>query len=267
MSLYFSTSCPELPAEDAVAALLAEGFGHLLAVGAPRFFARVVRPPGAWILALQEPSLNFASDDLSRWEHSLALAKECLVIAGAFGAPQRTLPPGNAVHGGLDANGQPDSGPRPRPQANLRLLRALDQLASHADRHGVALSLRLQAAWDRDELLTTPEEADQLLHTLGAPHVGLGLDLGHLKLNAVRLKRDPDNMVEAALDRSNLVWLHGNEGRRDEHARPRTESWEMSQLARPPLQALPLVYDARKQPLAEIRAVAGWLAESFAYQL
>lgn len=267
MPLYLSTLAPDLPAADSVAALKAEGFTHLCAVGGPEALARVAEPPLLWCLALHDPHLNFASDDRSRWDYSLALARQAITVAGGQGAPMLTLPGAFAVYGGLDAQGQPDSGKVKRPEAQLRWLRALDQLANLADNARVQLSIRLQALLGREELLTTPEEADALLRPIGAPHLRLGLDLGHVKLSSRILQRDPDDLVEGCLTLSNLVWLHGNEGQIDTHSRPKASSWEASQLDRAEIKALPLVYDARHQPLAELRAVANWLSDEKGYSL
>lgn len=265
MTLYLATTVPDLPLTDAVAVLRAEGYGHLCAVGDADIFARTIEPPVRWCLSLAVPSLNLASDDRSRWEYSVAQVRRAISVAASQGAPKLSLSPGYAVYGGVDRDGRVDSGKVDRAGARLRLLRALDTLANHADNVRVGLSLRLQPALGREELLTTPEAAADLLGTVAAPHLRLGLDLGHVKLTARQTRRDADDLVEGALPQADLVWLHGNEGEADRHDRPKEASWETSQLARPAIRALPLIYDARRQPLPELRAVINWLVDGYGY--
>jgi sugar phosphate isomerase/epimerase len=208
--------------------------------------------PAAFI---HTPWLNLASDDRYRYDRSIAEVREAMRILGDTGAAWLALSPGFAVYGGLGPDGCRDSEPLDRPKAQLRLLRALDRLASEADNHRLNLVLRQQPALGNEELLVDADDAERLLRSLGAPHVGIGLDLGHIKLTARQRRRDADEMVESLLPQARQVWLHGNEGREDDHGRPKLESWEVSQLDRPAIRALPLVYDAWDQPPADLRSM------------
>jgi sugar phosphate isomerase/epimerase len=259
--LYVATTTLDLPPAEGLLALASEGWRHVCVEGDATQMHQIARQRPLPAAHLVTPWLNLASDDRSRYERSLAEAREAIRILGDTGASWLAVSPGFAVYGGLDLDGQTDSEPADRLKARLRLLRALDRLANDADNHRMQLILRQQPALGREELLVDADDGDRLLQSLGAPHVALGLDLGHAKITARRLRRDPDEVVESMLANARMVWLHGNEGRDDGHARPKLDSWEMSQLDRPAIRSLPLVYDAWRQPATDLRAVVSHLCE------
>jgi sugar phosphate isomerase/epimerase len=253
--LYVATSTLELPPADGVLALLSEGWQQICVVGDAAQIHAVARERRVPAALVQTPWMNLASDDRYRYDRSIAEVREAIRIAGDTGSAFVAVTPGYAVYGGLGPDGRRDTEPLDRSKARLRLLRALDRLVNDADNHGLTLVLRQQPAQGNEEMLVDADEADRLLRSLGAPHLGIGLDLGYTKLSAHALKRDPDEMVESLLSVAKTVWLHGNEGRQDDHGRPKLGSWEMSQLDRPAIRSLPLVYDAWHQSAGDLRSM------------
>lgn len=260
-ALFVSTATLDRPVLESVSALQAEGWRHLCVTGDAAQLHAVARERTLPAAFVQTPWLNLASDDRYRYDRSIAEVREAIRIAGDTGAAWLTVTPGYAVHGGLGPDGRRDTEPLDRGQARLRLLRALDRLAQDADNQRLTLVLRQQPSLGNEEMLRDAADADPLLRSLGAPHVGIGLDLGSCKLTARQGRRDPDELVESLLPVAKAVWLHGNEGDRDDHTRPKLGSWEWAQLDRPGIRALPLVYDAWRQSPAELRAVVQDLGE------
>jgi sugar phosphate isomerase/epimerase len=259
--LYVATTTTTLPPPDAFLSLASEGWQHVTVVGEATHLHQIARAKPLLSAQIDPIWLNLASDDRDRYDRSVAELQEAIRILGDTGARWLAFTPGFAVHGGLGLDGVRDSEKRDRSQARLRLLRALDRLATAADNHGLTLILRQQSDPDNEAMLVDYQDGESLLAAVGAPHLRLGLDLGATKVVAKLLKRDPDEMVEGYLAHAGVVWLNGNEGKADERARPKLESWEMSQLDRGPIRDLPLVYDARNQAPADLRAVVGHLVE------
>lgn len=253
--LLVSTAAVDLPPAEGVRALLSEGWQHICVVGDASQLHAVARERALPAALVQTPWMNLASDDRYRYDRSIAEVREAMRIAGDTGAAWVAVTPGYAVHGGLGPDGRRDTEPLDRSKARLRLLRALDRLVHDADRHRLALVLRQQPQMGNEEMLTGSDEAEAILRSLDASHLGVGLDLGYTKLTARQQRRDPDEMVESLLPFARSVWLHGNEGKQDDHARPKLESWEMSQLDRHGIRALPLVYDAWRQTPADLRGM------------
>ena len=265
MDLFIPTTTLETEPIMAARAIRAEGWRGICAIGGIADLRAIHAEGPVTCQAVTTPWLNLASDDRFRFDQSLAEVREAIHIGADRGARWLIVSPGYGVYGGLYPSGELDSEKVKRPLSRLHLMRALDRLASDTERAGMAIILRQQAALGREELLTTAEEADSLLKTLGVPHVGLGLDLGHIKITARQQKVDADNVVEACLEHARMVFLHGNEGDRDAHDLPKASSWELSKLERREVATLPLVYDPRRQPITELRAFVSHLCESGHY--
>lgn len=196
--------------------------------------------------------LNIAAGDSDVRDKSLRLLKQSLYVCRDIGVNLLSFSPGYALHTTLLNHDHPASGPIPEREAHLHLLRSLDQLANWSDNLGIQLALETQNGLFQEQMIVQPDDWLAIHQALQAPHLGVLLDLGHVKLASRKLKFDPDDAVEGFLPHALACHLHTNDGVSDQHHLPRDNDWEMDQLARPRFAELPVILDAHPLKLTDI---------------
>lgn len=191
---------------------------------------------------------NISAGDPDVRERSLRHLKQTLYFCRDLGVPLLSFSPGYALYTSLLDAQHPASGPIPQPEAQLHLLRSLDQLAAWSENLGIKLALDVQNGLFQEQMIVRPSAWQAVRQALQAPHVGILLDLGHIKLASRQGKFDPDDAVEAFLPDAWACRLHAPFGE---------DSWEVSQLVRERFARIPVILDSHPLSLPEIeRAVA-----------
>lgn len=206
--------------------------------------------------------LNLAAGDEDVRRASVARAEAMLRWCAAYGVPRCSFHVGHALEEArrLDGSDLADLSPITTYRASDQLLRSLDRLCTLSDDLAVTLAVENPASG----LLSHPEDLLALLDRLGAPHLGLLLDLAHLRLACHAARRDADAALAMLVPRVRAVHLSQGWPTRqlDLHGMPREDEWELEALRRHrELGAMDVTLEARGLELAAIMEASAMLGE------
>lgn len=222
MPLYVSTANPPaaLDAASALDALAAWGGSHALVVPgrvpglqfrreAERWDGRLALTHGC--LEAPGEAWNLADRDEALRKRSVTRAMETLRLAAALGCPFVALEPAHALDGGRPLPGRPQRPGADETKALDQLCRSLDALASLADTLGLALYMKNGAGGTA--LWQQPEDIERTLDRLGAPPLGLLLDVGHALIASHARRFEPEPVVDMMAPFARAVAVSRNDGR------------------------------------------------------
>lgn len=287
LPLYVATSCIA-GAEDAVEALVAlerRGIAHAAVMpgrppgrgwsdAAARWSGRLLLHAACLEARQDQPCWNLAAEDADWRRHSLNAAVETLARAADAGAPFYSVHAGHALEVGLGRDGRPLGAAIARERALDRLASSLDRLASAADDHGLGLLVenaagrRAAAGRGRTEVdpavLALGQEPAELVRTLervGAPMLGVQLDVAHWLLACHARRWEPEQALEELLPRVRAIEVSATDGRADLHRVPREEATELALARQAGGLLLPVVFEAWNVPAADLPGILAMLEE------
>ncbi|MFP5500890.1 MAG: sugar phosphate isomerase/epimerase family protein [Candidatus Sericytochromatia bacterium] len=271
MPLYVSTANPpaSLDAASALDAIAAWGCSHALVVPGrmpgPHFQAEGERWDGRLALThgcLEAPGepWNLADRDEALRKRSVSRTMETLRLAASLGCPFVALEPAHALDGG-----RPIAGRQPRPGADEtkaldQLCRSLDVLASQADTLGLALYMKNGALGAA--LWQQPEGIERTLDRLGAPPIGLLLDVGHALIASHARRYEPEPVVEAMAPFARAVAVSRNDGRQPLRLAPVENGVELTLARLAGGARLPVLIDTAGLDRPRLEEAVGLLEEA-----
>jgi sugar phosphate isomerase/epimerase len=194
-----------------------------------------------------EPYWNLASGDESLRKQAVDRAAETMRQAAALGGPFYSLHPGFALELTVGPDRRPVGAEQARSKALDQLCRSLDRLASLADDLAIELLLENRPGGRTAvPLWTEPTEIHQTLDRLGAPPLGLLLDVGHLLLSCRARNWEPEPVVEELKGRVRAIEVSRNDGVRDLHQLPKEDGIELSLAKLAGGLSVPVVLEARE---------------------
>ncbi|MBI6546631.1 MAG: TIM barrel protein [Cyanobacteria bacterium NC_groundwater_1444_Ag_S-0.65um_54_12] len=205
--------------------------------------------------------LNLGTSDEGLRKSSVKAVGEALARCADTGIPLYTVEAGWSLDTTIATTGNAAGTLVPRKQAIRQLLRSLDQLAAISQQHGIRLGIS-NMPHGHGGLLTAATEMRQVIATIGAPHLGLSLDLDFLEQLALVAGFDPK---EAALAVRDLIFVlyagraikprsEGGSGPALVSAKYLPRDWQASVASQ--LSPVPFVLNARSllpEQLIEIR--------------
>lgn len=189
------------------------------------------------------PRWNLAATDEAWRRRSLEEATEHLRRAAGAGSPFYSLHGGYLLSSTVGPGGEALGATTTPRRALDQLCRSLDRLASTADNLGLPLLVENgagpHAVWH------DPETIGRTLERLGAPPLGLLLDVAHLLLFCQAKRWEPEPVLGALKPYVKAVELSRTDGRRDRHAAPVEGGIELELARLAGGDHLPLVLEAR----------------------
>ncbi|TAJ10907.1 MAG: sugar phosphate isomerase/epimerase [Nitrospirae bacterium] len=206
--------------------------------------------------------LNLASTDPQALVRSRDHCRTAIALAAEVGAPFFS------VHAGAAMNARPEDLGQPQThlvhgdvrRAYELFVESVSELARAAAAAGVSLLIEnhvvapfnLIEGENRFLFASTAEDILRLMEDVGAPNLGLLLDVGHLKVTAASLGFDPRRLVERVAPFVRAFHLSDNDGKSDQNLPFGREAWFMDLLADFP-EATYIIEAYRLEP-PEIRA-------------
>jgi len=206
--------------------------------------------------------LNLASTNEHTLQRSRDHSRTAIALAAEVGAPFFS------VHAGAAMNARPEDLGQPQThlvhgdvrRAYELFVESVSELARDAAAAGVSLLIEnhvvapfnLIERENRFLFASTAEDILRLMDDVGAPNLGLLLDVGHLKVTAASLGFEPRRLVERVAPYVRAFHLSDNDGKSDQNLPFGREAWFMGLL--PDFPEATYIIEAYRLEPSEIRA-------------
>lgn len=200
-----------------------------------------------------QPYWNLAAGDEDMRRRAVEGACETMREAAALGGPFYSVHPGYALELTVGADRKPVGAEISRSRALDQLCRSLDRLAGLADDLGLPLLIENRpGARGSVPLWQEPAEIHQTLDRVGAPPLGLLLDVGHLLLSCWARNWEPEPVVEELKGRVRAIEVSRNDGVRDLHQLPKEDGIEVELARLAGGLSVPVILEARNLETAAV---------------
>lgn len=210
-----------------------------------------------------QPYWNLAAGDEDMRRRAVEGASETMREAAALGGPFYSVHPGYALELTVGADRKPVGVETSRSRALDQLCRSLDRLAELADDLGIALLVENRpGARGTLPMWQEPAEIHQTLDRVGAPPLGLLLDVGHLLLSCRARHWEPEPVVEELKGRVRAIEISRNDGGRDLHQLPKEDGIELELAKLAGGLSVPVILEARNLETSAVTWAIALLSEA-----
>lgn len=206
--------------------------------------------------------LNLGSTEAASRRQSLDHCRRAVDICAELGSAFYSVHSGFAVHAKPGDLGHDLTLARrsSRAEAQLVFVESLRELCAYAAKASVSVAIEnnVLAAFNlvggKNELLlgVTQQEMLETLAAVGAPNLGLLLDVAHARVSATALGFDADEFLRAVKPKVMALHLSDNDGRSDQNWPVTSNSWFLPHL--PSFRDVPAVLESYKLEPAQIQA-------------
>lgn len=231
--------------------------------------------PARWLVHNYFPAptqpfvLNLASQDPATLDRSREFCRQAIRLSADLGAPFYS------VHCGFLAEFEPGSLGRKLDYAGIcdyeqgyaTFRTSLQLLLLEAKASGILLLIEpnVVAPFNLIDgrnlllMLAEPREFTRLLADLPDEHLGVLLDLGHLKVTATTLGFDMTEFISAVAPAVGAFHLHDNDGTKDQHLPVTADSWTLDIIRQPRFADRAVVNEAKFESTAAMVEHCIWL--------